>query len=118
MVAEPAPAVSISAERTFARDLADRAEQEAQIDRMADRVAGTLARRGLVARTVTVKLRYPDFATRTRSQTLAAPTREPGRIAEVARAGLRRALEERPDALRLLGVGVSGLSPETQLPLF
>jgi DNA polymerase IV len=118
VVAESAPSVSISAERTFARDLADRVEQEAELARMAEGVAETLERRGLVARTVTVKLRYPDFATRTRSQTLPAPTREAARIAEVACAGLRRALEERAGALRLLGVGVSGLGPETQLPLF
>ena len=118
VVAEPAPAVSISAEETFARDVADRAEQEAHLGRMAAHVAEALERQGLVARTVTVKLRYPDFATRTRSQTLSAPTREAGRIAQVARAGLGRALDERPGALRLLGVGVSGLGPETQLPLF
>jgi len=115
---EPQPAVSISAELTFDRDLADPRDHDAHLARMAVTVADHLRRRGLVARTVTVKLRYPDFATRTRSQTVAAPVRDAGRIADLARAGLRRALAERPGALRLLGVGVSGLADEGQLPLF
>jgi DNA polymerase-4 len=118
VLSEPAAAVSISAERTFERDVAELAEQDAHLARMAEGLAASLERRGLTARTVTVKLRYPDFATRTRSRTLATPTRDAARIAGVAREGLRRALQERPGALRLLGVGVSGLTGEDQLALF
>jgi DNA polymerase-4 len=118
VVGEPAAAVSISAERTFERDIDDPSEQAAQLVRMADGVAAALERHGLAARTVTVKLRYPDFQTRTRSQTVESPTRDAARIADLAEAGLRRALEERPGALRLLGVAVSGLAPDRQLSLF
>jgi DNA polymerase-4 len=115
---EPAPAVSISTELTFDRDVADPRDLDLHLERMAASVADGLDRRGLVARTVTVKLRYPDFATRTRSQTVSSPVREAAHIAALARTGLRRALAERPGALRLLGVGVSGLADEGQLPLF
>jgi DNA polymerase-4 len=115
---EPAAAVSISAERTFERDVTDPAERDAHLSRMSERLADSLVRRELTARTVTVKLRYPDFDTRTRSRTLTVPTRDAGRIAELAREGLRRALDERPGPLRLLGVAVSGLSGEAQLALF
>ena len=111
------PPVSISTEETFAVDVADRAELDAELQRMAERLSERLRERGLAARTVTTKLRYPDFQTRSRSATLPAPTDEAERIAEVACAQLDRALADRPGALRLIGVGVSGLQPLAQLAL-
>jgi DNA polymerase IV len=111
------PPVSVSTEETFATDVADRAELDAELRRMAERLSERLRDRGLVARTVTTKLRYGDFTTRTRSTTLAAATDEADRIAELACANLERALAQRPGALRLVGVGVSGLQPVVQLAL-
>ena len=74
-------------------------------------------RDGLSARTVTTKVRYPDFAIRSRSQTLPVGIDDAERIAELACALLDRALADRPGALRLVGVGVSNLEPYRQLVL-
>jgi DNA polymerase-4 len=112
-----AEAVSVSVEETFARDVSDRATLHAELHRMADEVGDRLRRSGLSARTVTAKLRYADFSLRSRSATLPAATDEAGRIGELACSLLDRGLRDRPGALRLVGVGVSGLSPFQQLTL-
>ena len=115
---EPAERVSISTERTFDRDVSDPARLRALGGEMAARVAEALRRRGRFARTVTVKLRYADFRTVTRAETIRVPTDDAAAIARTAARLLCRALAERPGALRLLGVSVSGLVPERQLALF
>ena len=66
---------------------------------------------------MTAKLRYADFSIRSRSTTLAAPIDEEERIAELACRLLDRGLRDRPGALRLVGVGLSGLSDFRQLTL-
>ena len=109
--------ISISTEETFARDVTDRAVLHAELRRQAANVAAHLRRSGLSARTVTAKLRYADFSIRSRSTTLAAPIDEEERIADLACRLLDRGLRDRPGALRLVGVGVSGLSDFRQLTL-
>jgi DNA polymerase IV len=109
--------VSISAEDTFARDLGDREVLHAEVRRLADIVAERLRRSSLSGRTVTAKLRYADFSIRTRSTTLPAAVDEAETIGEVACGLLDRGLRDRPGALRLVGVGVSSLSPYRQLTL-
>jgi DNA polymerase-4 len=109
--------VSISAEDTFARDLTDRERLHDEVRRLADHVAERLRNAGLSGRTVTAKLRYADFSIRTRSATLPAAVDEASVIGEVACGLLDRGLRDRPGALRLVGVGVSGLSPFRQLTL-
>jgi DNA polymerase-4 len=109
-------AKSVSAEETFERDLTDLAVLGGQIDAMAGRVGGRLRASALTGRTVTVKLRRYDFTTITRSQTLAQPTDDPRQIATVARRLLAEAGTS--GGLRLLGVGVSGLSVYAQGDLF
>jgi DNA polymerase-4 len=109
--------LSISTEETFARDVSDRVELHAELRRMAGEVSAHLRRSGLAARTVTTKLRYADFSIRSRSTTLSAPIDEAERIAELACGLLDRGLRDRPGALRLVGVGVSGLSGFRQLTL-
>ena len=84
---------------------------------MAAEVASYLERDGLSARTVTTKLRYTDFSLRSRSATLPTPIDEVERIADLACALLDRGLRDRPGALRLVGVGVSGLTAVRQLTL-
>ncbi len=107
--------LSISTEETFERDLSDRPALHAEQRRMAESVAAHLRREGLSARTVTTKLRYADFSIRSRSTTLPTPIDEPERIGELACALLDRGLRDRPGALRLVGVGVSGLTAVRQL---
>ena len=84
---------------------------------MAVGISEHLRRSGLSARTVTAKLRYADFSLRSRSTTLPAPIDESERIAELACRLLDRGLRDRPGALRLVGVGVSGLTDHRQLTL-
>jgi DNA polymerase-4 len=102
------PWKSISAETTYPEDLERLPEMRAEVDRLARRVAASLAKKNLYARAVTLKLRYGDFTTVTRSHTADRPTRDPEDFA--ARAV---ALLERTDAarrpVRLLGVGTHGL---------
>ena len=109
--------ISISVEETFERDLHDRTLLHAELRRMADRVGEHLARGGLSARTVTTKLRYADFSIRSRSTSLDVAIDDAARIGELACALLDRGLRDRPGALRLVGVGVSGLSDYRQLSL-
>jgi DNA polymerase-4 len=109
--------VSISVEETFERDIVDRSALHAQLRRMADEVAEHLRRTGLSARTVTTKLRYTDFSIRSRSTTLGAATDDATLIGDLACRLLDRGLRDRPGALRLAGIGVSGLSDFRQLTL-
>jgi DNA polymerase-4 len=109
--------ISISVESTFERDLVDRRQLHDELRQMADRVAEHLVRKGQTARTVTTKLRYTDFSIRSRSTSLRVGIDDAGRIAELACALLDRALADRPGALRLVGVGVSGLASHRQLAL-
>jgi DNA polymerase-4 len=111
------PPVSISHEETFERDVDERSRLHGELRGMAKNLHARLRERGLYARTVTTKLRYSDFTTRTRSETMAAATDDAGVIGELACALLDRALEQRAGALRLVGVGVSGLEAVAQLAL-
>ena len=84
---------------------------------MARQVAEYLQRNGQVARTVTTKLRYADFSIRSRSTSLDVGIDDAEQIAELACRLLDRGLRDRPGALRLVGVGVSGLAAYRQLAL-
>jgi DNA polymerase-4 len=109
-------AKSVSAEETFERDLTDLSLLFREIDSMAARVGGRLRSSAYSGRTVTLKLRRYDFTTITRSQTLPHPTDDARQIASVARRLLTEAGTS--GGLRLLGVGVSGLSVYAQGDLF
>ncbi len=101
---------SISTERTFPVNLKKADEIDGTLTAMAGEVARSLEQRELAASTVTVKARYPDFTTPTRSHTLPTPTADPAAIAAVARELIRRTEASR-HSVRLLGVGVSNLVP-------
>jgi DNA polymerase-4 len=109
-------AKSVSAEETFERDLTDLAVLGREIDAMAARVGGRLRASAFSGRTVTLKLRRYDFTTLTRSQTLPHTTDDARQIAATARRLLAGAGAE--GGVRLLGVGVSGLSVYAQGDLF
>jgi DNA polymerase-4 len=101
-------AKSASSETTFERDLTDLDEIRDVIDEMARDVAGWLGRKQKRARTVTIKVRYEDFTTITRSQTLPDATDDVETIAASA-----VSLVDRTEAgrrpVRLLGVGVHNI---------
>ncbi len=101
---------SLGTETTYATDLADRAAIEAELERLAAEVAVALVKRRLAASTITIKVRYPDFTTVSRSRTVADPTAEVAEIAHHARELLRRT-EAGQRRVRLLGVTASKLCP-------
>ncbi|HEV8317555.1 MAG TPA: DNA polymerase IV [Vicinamibacterales bacterium] len=105
---------SSGSENTFAHDLIDLAAIREEIDGMARDAASWLTRQALFARTVTIKVRYHDFTTITRSHTAPA-TRD-----EEAIAARALALLERTDAgqrpVRLLGVSVHNLCESETAP--
>jgi DNA polymerase-4 len=107
---------SVSHEETFERDLTDLTVLGSEIDSMAARVGARLRNSAYSGRTVTLKLRRYDFTTITRSQTLPQPTDDARQIAATARRLLAEAGTS--GGLRLLGVGVSGLSVYAQGDLF
>ena len=109
--------ISISVENTFDRDLADRERLHDELRGMATEVASHLRSRGQTARTVTTKLRYADFSIRSRSTSLDVGIDDPAQIGDLACRLLDRGLRDRPGALRLVGVGVSGLVEYRQLAL-
>ncbi|HET8893547.1 MAG TPA: DNA polymerase IV [Gaiellaceae bacterium] len=109
--------ISISVENTFERDLVDRERLHDELRGMAAEVAGHLQKKGQTARTVTTKLRYADFTIRSRSISLDVGIDDAQRIGELACRLLDRGLRDRPGALRLVGVGVSGLVAYRQLAL-
>jgi DNA polymerase-4 len=102
-------AKSSSSECTYATDLVDLDRIREEVAALARENAEWLRTRDLVARTVTIKVRYDDFTTVTRSHST-WPTNEAGEI-------VRRAVSllEKTDAgrrpVRLLGAGVHGLAP-------
>jgi len=102
------PWKSRSAETTYAEDLVDPAEMRREIERLALRAAAALERKNLLARTVTLKVRYADFSTVTRSHTTELPTSDAHDIAARALRLLDRT-EAGRRPVRLLGVGVHGL---------
>jgi DNA polymerase-4 len=109
--------VSISVENTFERDLVERERLHEELRGMAREVAERLQKTGQTARTVTAKLRYADFSIRSRSASLDVGIDDAEQIADLACRLLDRGLRDRPGALRLVGVGVSGLAEYRQLAL-
>jgi DNA polymerase-4 len=110
---------SLGTETTYARDL-DRADAvESELVRLAGDVAEDLQKRHLWARTITIKVRYADFTTITRSHTVGVACCDAPSLVRLATALMRRTdAAARP--VRLLGVTASNLvgGAPVQLPLF
>jgi DNA polymerase-4 len=110
---------SISAEETFATDLADPARMRSEVLRLADRASARMRAQTLATGCVQVKIRRADFSTFTRQRRFEPSTTDSRTIAKVAAELLTAWLEEQPRArVRLLGVGVSHLHAADQLDLF
>jgi DNA polymerase-4 len=107
---------SISVEDTFERDLVDPVLLASIVDRHARSVCERLRAAKLSGRTVTVKVRLYDFTTSTRSASLIGPTDKAGAVSRTARALLSEI--DTSGGVRLLGVGVSGLTDWIQDDLF
>jgi DNA polymerase-4 len=113
-------AKSSGSENTYPEDLTDIEVIRQEVAEMASNAVGWLARKEWFARTVTIKVRYADFTTITRSHT-AAPTRDEAEIASRA-VGLLAKTDAGARPVRLLGVSVHNLSsapaagPRDRLP--
>ena len=114
----PAPAKSISRESTFAEDTLDRTFLSATLHYLGERVGATLRSQGRQARCVTLKLRYADFESITRSRTLREGIDTDRVIFEVGCRLMEKALEQRAMPVRLVGIGVSNLIEGRQLNMF
>ena len=109
---------SLSRETTFERDLHprhDKAELSARFTRLCEQLAADLERKGYLGKTIGLKLRFDNFATVTRDQTLAAPTGDARVIRRAAGECARRVPLER--RIRLLGVRASALSRRDAQPM-
>jgi len=116
-VGEQAKHKSISQEHTFARDVGDIEVLRRALLDMSEDVATQLRKGGECGRTIVLKMRYPDFTTITRRVTLGQPTD----LTEVIHAQAVTLLQKewrRGTQVRLIGVGVSGLTQARQLSLF
>ena len=109
------PDRSVGAEETFSRDVDDPAVALRELLRLSEGVARRLRHGGVVGRTVSIKVRFADFTTITRSRTLSDPTDVARDIYAVAR-GLFEALGLQRARLRLVGVRVEGLLEADDAP--
>jgi len=102
--------VSLSRETTFDRDLSVKSDKErlgAVFTRLCEQVASDLKRKGYLGKTVGIKLKYDNFKTVTRDQTIDLPTDDPKQIRQFAGQLLKRVdLSKR---IRLLGVRMGSL---------
>lgn len=103
---------AISAETTFAADIAEKAELEAQLAILSERVARQARAAGVTGATVTLKLRTSDFRTLSRRRKLTAPTQTMRTLLGAARELL--APETGRGPFRLIGVGLSDLEAEAE----
>jgi DNA polymerase-4 len=114
------PARTISAETTFEYDVTEHVRLEQVLRELVERVAERLRSDGVRARTVSVKLKLPDFRLVSRQISRTSPTDDGEVLFRAARAALARShVESHP--VRLLGIGLSGLErpkPELQMTLF
>jgi DNA polymerase-4 len=97
---------SIGAEETFEVDHWDRALLKRELLRLAEKTAGSLRRRGLRGRTVSIKVRFADFTTITRSRTFQVATDV---TQEIYKTACQLLEQTPPGAVRLIGVRMEQL---------
>ena len=107
---------SIGSDETFAVDIDDPELIHRELLKLSDRTAARVRAAGMAGRTVTIRVRFADFTTISRSRTLQGPTDVSRDIFDTAKAlydalGLQRA------RIRLVGVRVEGLVPRAQAPI-
>jgi DNA polymerase-4 len=109
---------SISQETTFSVDVRNDKVLEKTVHEQSAEVARQLRKNNLAGKTIKLKIRWPDFTTLTRQTTLNSPTDQDDEIAKTA-LELLKSVRKPNQAVRLIGVGVSGLGePIRQLGLW
>ena len=109
-VESPGAAKSISRETTFGKDTKDRSFLKATLRYLSERVGSELRQQGKQARCITLKLRYADFTTITRSHTLEQAGDADQAIYDTGLELLSKALAQEKQPVRLIGIGVSNLT--------
>ena len=100
---------SVSSETTFNSDLTDAETLSSELLALCERLSERLKAKGIVGDTVTLKLKSAGFRLRTRARHLIMPTQLAGVLYETGLQLLNRELDG--TAFRLIGIGISGLSP-------
>ena len=108
-VAPPGAAKSISRETTFAIDTRDISQLKATLRYLSERVGSDLRRQGRLAKCLTLKLRFADFTTTTRQRTLRQGSDSDRVFFDTGEGLLKNELAREKQAVRLIGIGVSGL---------
>ncbi|MEO7802979.1 MAG: DNA polymerase IV [Actinomycetota bacterium] len=117
-VTPDAPRKSVGAEETFERDLVEEVSIAQALLKLSDRVSSRLREQGISGYTISLKVRFSNFATLTRSKTLKHEVDNATSIYGVVRQSLERAGHDAPEGhrrIRLLGISMSNL---TQWPAF
>lgn len=107
---------SISNERTFREDVRDPEQIRAMLCSLTERVCWRARKRGVKARTISLKLRYADFETLSRARTLLTPTDSEIVLLPIVEE-LYTEARQRRNRIRLLGIAISKLELARQLPL-
>jgi len=115
-VVSDSEARSISNETTFDSDISNRSTLRAWLMEVTEQVCWRLRQHDLYGRTIQIKLRFADFSTITRSHSLPEATQQTKQVWQVVMALFDNAMQGDSRPLRLVGVGVSGLSDERQRP--
>lgn len=115
-VVSDSEAKSISNETTFDSDISNRDTLRAWLMELTEQVCWRLRQQDLFGRTVQIKLRFADFSTITRSHTLPEATQQTKQVWQAVMALFDKAMQSESRRLRLVGVGVSGLSDTAQRP--
>jgi len=105
----PSAVKSISRETTFGKDTKDRSFLQATLRYLSERVGSELRQQGKQARCITLKLRYADFTTITRSHTLTQAIDTDQTISNTGLELLKKAFAQEKQPIRLIGIGVSSL---------
>lgn len=104
---------SLAAERTFSENLSSEIFMMERLERIADEVSKRLAKSKVAGKTVTLKIKYSDFSTQTRSRTIPYYIADKAIILETAKDLLFQ--KKMKNSVRLLGISISNLNKEQQL---
>ena len=114
-VISDAKAKSISSETTFAIDIQDKEILLATLAQLSEQVAARLRDKNVKGKTVSIKLRFHDFRTITRSKTLSESTFQTMKLWLMVKQLFLDAMQTGTSSIRLLGVSVSGFSNDETL---
>jgi len=115
VVISDSKAKSISSENTFSEDITDKETLLAYLSHLSEQVSSRLREKNRLGKTVSIKVRFHDFSTITRSKTLAQSCNQTEKIWQVVKKLFNAAMPESRSSsisVRLLGVAVSGFSRE------